>query len=76
MQRLHERGRDHIWAYYTRNIVRPVALSRARVDRTIAKSGGLAIKASDGLGWTEGAGLGSQGHGHPEGKPSFQAQRV
>ena len=32
MQRLHRRGRDHIWAYYTRNMVRPVALSRARVD--------------------------------------------
>ena len=32
MQRLHDRGRDHIWAYYTRNMVRPVVLSRARVD--------------------------------------------
>ena len=35
MQSLHERGRDHIWAYYTRNMVRPVALSRARVDVVI-----------------------------------------
>ena len=35
MQRLHERGRDHIWAYYTRNMVRPVALSRAKVDVVI-----------------------------------------
>ena len=32
MQRLHADGRDHIWAYYTRNLVRPVALSRAKVD--------------------------------------------
>ncbi len=32
MQKLHAQGRDHIWAYYTRNMVRPVALSRARVD--------------------------------------------
>ncbi len=32
MRRLHSEGRDHIWAYYTRNLVRPVALSRARVD--------------------------------------------
>ena len=32
MQRLHDEGRNHIWAYYTRNMVRPVALSRARVD--------------------------------------------
>ena len=28
-------GRDHIWAYYTRNMVRPVALSRSRVDVVI-----------------------------------------
>ena len=32
MKRLHDRGRNHIWAYYTRNMVRPVALSRAKVD--------------------------------------------
>ena len=32
MQRLHDRGRDHIWAYYTRNMVRPVALSRSKMD--------------------------------------------
>ena len=35
MQRLHSEGRDHIWAYYTRNMVRPVALSRAKVDVVI-----------------------------------------
>ena len=32
MQRLHSEGRNHIWAYYTRNMVRPVALSRSKVD--------------------------------------------
>ena len=32
MQRLHSEGRNHIWAYYTRNLVRPVALSRSKVD--------------------------------------------
>ena len=32
LQRLHAEGRDHIWAYYTRNMVRPVALSRRKVD--------------------------------------------
>ena len=32
MQRLHSHGRDHIWAYYTRNMVRPVLLSREKVD--------------------------------------------
>ena len=35
MQRLHSQGRDHIWAYYIRNMVRPVALSRSRVDVVI-----------------------------------------
>ncbi len=32
IRRLHREGRDHIWAYYTRNLVRPVALARAKVD--------------------------------------------
>ncbi len=32
MQLLHDEGRNHIWAYYTRNLVRPVALSRTKVD--------------------------------------------
>ena len=32
MQRLHSEGRNHIWAYYTRNLVRPVALARSKVD--------------------------------------------
>ena len=35
MQRLHDEGRNHIWAYYTRNMVRPVALSRSKVDVVI-----------------------------------------
>ena len=37
MQRLHDSGRNHIWAYYTRNMVRPVALSRSKVDVLIGK---------------------------------------
>ena len=32
MQKLHDNNRDHIWAYYTRNMVRPVILSRNKVD--------------------------------------------
>ena len=32
MQRLRQEGLDHIWAYYTRNMVRPVALARGKVD--------------------------------------------
>ena len=31
LQMLHCEGRDHIWAYYTRNLVRPVALHRSKV---------------------------------------------
>ncbi len=32
MQHLHDEGRNHIWAYYTRNLVRPLTLTRNRVD--------------------------------------------
>ena len=32
LRRFHRQGRDHIWAYYTRNLVRPVALARNKVD--------------------------------------------
>ena len=35
MQRLHKKGRNHIWAYYARNMVRPVMLSRSKVDVVI-----------------------------------------
>ena len=32
LQMLHEEKRDHIWIYYTRNLVRPVILARNKVD--------------------------------------------
>lgn len=32
LKQLHDEGRDHIWAYYTRNLVRPVALRTDPVD--------------------------------------------
>ena len=35
MQRLHAEGSDHIWAYYSRNLVRPVALAQRKVDVVI-----------------------------------------
>ena len=35
LQTLHKEGRNHIWAYYTRNLVRPVALSRSKVNVVI-----------------------------------------
>ena len=36
MQMLHEKDHNHIWAYYTRNMVRPVVLSRNKVDVIIS----------------------------------------
>ena len=35
LKMLHNEGRNHIWAYYTRNLVRPVALARSKVDVTV-----------------------------------------
>ncbi len=35
MSELHAAGRNHIWAYYTRNLVRPVALARRKADVVI-----------------------------------------
>ena len=35
MRRLHAEGSDHIWAYYSRNLVRPVALSNRKVHVVI-----------------------------------------
>ncbi|MCY3881742.1 MAG: N-6 DNA methylase [Chloroflexi bacterium] len=35
MHELHATGRNHIWAYYTRNLVRPVALARRKADVVI-----------------------------------------
>ena len=32
LQELHASGRDHIWAYYTRNLVRPVIMAHEKVD--------------------------------------------
>ncbi len=32
LQNLHQEGRNHIWAYYTRNLVRPVVLGNEKVD--------------------------------------------
>ncbi len=32
MSALHASGRNHIWAYYSRNLVRPVALARRKAD--------------------------------------------
>ena len=44
LKRLHDEGRNHIWAYYTRNLVRPVWLSTdtGRVDRIVGNPPWLA----------------------------------
>ena len=46
MQRLHAAGRDHIWAYYTRNLVRPVVLSREKVDVIIGNPPWLSYRST------------------------------
>ena len=35
MRRLHSEGRNHIWAYYARNLLRPLILTRNKVDVVI-----------------------------------------
>ena len=49
MVELHDEGRDHIWAYYTRNLVRPVWLSTSegRVDRIVGNPPWLTYSQAD-----------------------------
>ena len=35
MRKLHAIGRDHVWAYYLRNMVRPAVISEERVDAIV-----------------------------------------
>ncbi|MGH8908627.1 MAG: N-6 DNA methylase [Egibacteraceae bacterium] len=46
MCELHDRGQDHIWGYYVRNLARPVWLARAenRVDRLVGNPPWLAYR--------------------------------
>ena len=53
MQRLHAEGRNHIWAYYTRNMARPVALSRAKVDVIVGNPPWLSYRNTSNLLRTE-----------------------
>lgn len=48
LEELHSEGRDHIWAYYTRNLVRPVWLSteEGRVDAIVGNPPWLAYSRS------------------------------
>ena len=48
MQELHAWGRNHIWAYYTRNLVRPVALipRQGGRDRPATRPGSITTRES------------------------------
>ncbi|MDE2935685.1 MAG: N-6 DNA methylase [Chloroflexota bacterium] len=46
---LHAEGRNHIWAYYTRNLVRPIALRRRKVDVIVGNPPWINFNQSDGL---------------------------
>ncbi len=46
---LHKEGRNHIWAYYTRNLVRPIALGRRKVDVIIGNPPWINYNQTDGL---------------------------
>lgn len=47
LQQLHKEGRDHIWAYYTRNLVRPVALRAKPVDVIVGNPPWITYNKSD-----------------------------
>ena len=47
LQRLHAEGRDHIWAYYVRNLVRPVALRNDPVDVIVGNPPWLTYNSSE-----------------------------
>ena len=47
LQRLHDRGRDHIWAYYARNLVRPIWLRQTGVDVIVSNPPWIAFRRTD-----------------------------
>lgn len=49
LSELHDEGRNHIWAYYTRNLVRPIALSRRQVDVIVGNPPWINYNQTDGL---------------------------
>ena len=49
LQQLHAEGRDHIWAYYTRNLVRPLALAKDQVDVLVGNPPWLTYNRSDAI---------------------------
>ena len=49
LQELHEEGRNHIWAYYARNLVRPIALGQRKVDVIVGNPPWINYNQTDGL---------------------------
>ena len=49
LQQLHAEGRDHIWAYYTRNLVRPLALAKDQVDVIVGNPPWLTYNRADAI---------------------------
>ncbi len=47
LKQLHDEGRDHIWAYYTRNLVRPVALRANPVDVIVGNPPWITYKKTE-----------------------------
>ena len=45
--RLYDEGRNHIWGYYIRNLSRPFALSRQKIDRLVGNPPWLAYRFMD-----------------------------
>ena len=49
MKRLHEVGRNHVWAYYLRNMSRPAVVSAQKVDAIIGNPPWLTYSKSAGI---------------------------
>ncbi len=47
LRQLHDQGRDHIWAYYARNLVRPIWLRATEVDVVVGNPPWIAFRSTD-----------------------------
>ncbi len=49
LSELHHEGRNHIWAYYARNLVRPIALGQRKVDVIVGNPPWINYNQTDGI---------------------------
>ena len=49
LQALHAEGRNHIWGYYSRNLIRPALLSRQKVDAIVGNPPWLAYNKTQAI---------------------------